>query len=145
MTTAAPSLIHDDLMTWLWADTGLMAILSGGLYPRVAISKDQTPDAFEGGKLLPCASVKFVDDQNLGPPYINYATQLSIYLYQLGLYDVIDAAANVLKIKLHENKIPTSGGLRGIYTVLHDNTIYHTRDTALDCPLNVCNFTILRR
>ncbi len=144
MTTS--TIIHDDLMTWLWADAGLMAILTGGIFPKVAISKDQTPAAFDDdGTLKPCASVKFPDDQNLGPPYINYATQLTFYLYQQEAYDSIDFAAVSLKAKLHEQKIPSTGGPRGIYTVLHDNTIYHTRDTALDCALNVCNFTILRR
>lgn len=141
--------LSDDVKTVLTANAPLMAILTGGVHTRDEvgeISMTNTAAAFDAnGELKPCALVALgtevkrpgIDHTGIG---VAVQTPLIIYFYERSGYTNISAAMDLTFTLLSGKKIGTS-----TWRVEYENEIKEQTDQALDCPLGMQRFVVVRR
>lgn len=134
--------LQSDVKTVLTANAPLMAILTGGVHIDVEeINITNTPSAFDAnGEIKPCALVKLGTEFKLTKTRRGVQTPIVIYLYERQGYDNIDPAMVAVFDLLNDKKIGTS-----VWNLEHQNTVYHQRDTALDCALGTLRFVAARK
>lgn len=107
--------LSTDIKAVLEGNSQLLTILTGGIYDydetgRTGISKTNTPAAFTGPILNPCAMVKVRSTVPQGDIADSPAQKLSvvrvveIYLYQENGYVNIENAQNAIFTLLHEKR-----------------------------------------
>jgi hypothetical protein len=126
----------------LQSDYALSAILSGGIYDAVEISRQLTPAAFDAnGEILPCALVKTGNENDLAQVVNAVQTPLTIYFYQHSGFDEIDAAlarCHALLKGLHDAD-------EQIWQIRFNTEIARTTDEALYCSLAVQRYNVIRK
>lgn len=134
--------LQNDVKTVLTANTALMAILTGGVHIDVEeINITNTRTAFDAnGEIKPCALIKLGTEFKLGSTRRGVRTPIIIYFYQRQGYASIDPAMVAVFNLLNDEKIGTS-----VWNLEHQNSVYHQRDTALDCALGTLRFVAARK
>ena len=120
----------------LEADGSLAALLIGGVYASVEISRQETAAVFDANnEIQPCANVRLEINQPFGP-YPDSAEQFfTVSLYQLADYDVIEPAVTRVYELLHRQRVGAD-----TWEIRHVNTVPEVFEPALKCSMAVIRF-----
>lgn len=130
----------DAVLTLLQDDTALNAALTGGVHRAVEISRQATPDAFDGnGELLPCALVKQETATPWGPHDDSGRLYVVIYFYERAGYTNIETARKRVYSLLHRAKLTPEDG-SGNYDIRHGNDLIDLEDPALNVPMAMSRY-----
>lgn len=123
----------------LVGDGTLMAILTGGLYTAVEISRQETPAAFDADEeLLPCALLKFSTQGEFGPFADSSRLFFSVMFYERQGYVSIEAARARVYALLHRQRVTPATG--GFWEMRQSDAVLDQVDEALNCSLAVSRF-----
>lgn len=132
--------LRETLKQTLEFDTALTALLTGGVYTGVEISRQNTPSAFDANlELKPCALLKMATDGPLAPHNFGARTFFSVMFYERDGYTNIEAAKDRVFDLLHHQKIGA-----GVWEIHHTDDVLDTRDDALAAALMVSRFEVIR-
>jgi len=127
----------DDVKTVLEADATLTGLLTGGIYLRTEISRQNTPGAFDAnGEIRPCCLINLESEAPAGPFEDSSQVFFRVFFYERFGYATIDAARERVYTLLHRQII---GSTRG-WEVRHTDDILDQEDQALDCSLILSRF-----
>jgi hypothetical protein len=128
--------VREIIRAFLEADAALLAMLPGGIFAEIEISRLNTPAAFDANKeLQACANVKLETRSPVGP-HPDCAQQFfAVTIYQLSGFTVIDQAVQRVYELLHGQKISSL-----IYEVQLVDTIPEAFDYALNCSMALSRF-----
>lgn len=130
----------DAILTLLQYDAALAGVLTGGVHRAVEISRQATPDAFDGnGELLPCALLKQETATPWGPHDDSGRLYVVVYFYQRSGYDNIEAARKRVYDLLHRVKVTPEDG-SGNYDIRHGNDLIDIEDGALNVPMAMSRY-----
>ena len=122
----------------LEADSGLAALLTGGIYDQ-ELSRQTTPGAFDAFKeLKPAAVVRGSSETPWGPHHNGARLYFGVWLYENGGSTTIEAARDLIYSDLHRVKLPS--GSRNNYEAVHIQDTLDTEDEQLNARLIVCRF-----
>lgn len=129
----------DSVLDTLQGDALLNLILAGGIYRTQEISRQTTPDAFDGNReLLPCALLKQESRTPWGPYDKSARLYFQVFIYNQRMSDQIDYAVERIYKLLHRQKIlPTRGGN---WEVIHANDLLDMEDPALGVAMAVSRY-----
>jgi len=131
--------VRDAIYQRLVGDGTLMATLTGGLYSRTEISRQNTPAAFDdSSEILPCGLLKLETQTPWGPYKHGSRLYFSLLLYQRAGYEAIETARARLYSLLHYQKVTPSLG--GCWHIAHAGDVPDVEDTALGCSLVISRF-----
>ncbi len=127
--------LRDDILSALQADAHLNTLLLGGIYAE-AISRQDTPDAFDANsELQPCAVVTLETETPTGP-YANAARLFfSVYFYG----NVDDDARERVFALLHRQKIGTR-----VWTIEHADDVLNQTDPGLNVGMILSRYVATR-
>jgi hypothetical protein len=131
--------MRDAIYNLLEADAGVRSALPGGLYVSTEISRQNTPDAFDGGELLPCGLLKMSTQTPWGPFRHSSRLYFSAMLYQRAGTDAIEAARRRIYELLHRQRVTPEGG-DTCWEVQHAGDVLDVEDRALECSLVVSRY-----
>jgi len=105
----------------------LMAVLTGGVYSGMEISRQDTPDAFNAsGEIKPCALLGVEADDAAGPLLHSSRMFVVVRFYERSGYTAIDVALERIYALLHRQRV--SG--EGVFEIRHTGDV---RDSAMRC------------
>lgn len=134
--------MRDALYNLLTGDGTLMATLTGGLYTGQQISRQHAAAAFDANdELLPCALMRFGNEEPIGPYTHSAALDVDVYLYQRSGsgFASVEAARKRIYILLHrQSVVPVNGGT--CWQIRHTNSVLDTRDDVLDASMAVARY-----
>ena len=133
------SSLHELVRDYLAADVELAALLTGGMYVGLEITRQKTPAAFDAnGEVKPCALVR---DGSLAPvePHPDGArAYVDIFLYQYqGIETIAQARQRIYRL-LHRQK----AGILGVWEIRHANDVPVIDDPALGCNLAMSQYSV---
>jgi hypothetical protein len=131
--------MKEETRAFLEADGTLAALLIGGVFAEVEVSRQVTAAAYDSNlEIQPCANVKF-ELQNAVGPHLDSAEQfIAISVYQLSAFDVIDPAVARIYALLQRQ----SAGIALVNEFRHVNTVSHAFDHALKCSMALIRFVV---
>lgn len=133
--------MRDEVVAALTGDATLMALLTGGAYGGVEISRQFTPLAFDANnEVLPCALVKVESDAHVWPYWTGSRVFVLVLFYQRYGYAVIDPAMGRVYTLLNMTKV----GGSGVWNMVHANDVRDLRDQALDCSMAMSRYVATR-
>ncbi len=132
--------MRGELKTLLENDVALMGILTGGVYDRGEISRQDSPGAFNAvGEILPCClitlSARTPNTSDIPGASDQY---LTIYFYQQVGYSSIDAAMDRVFELLDHQRLELPSGFN--YEIVHANNLGDSYDDALSCSMNFSRY-----
>ena len=129
----------EEIVGLLQGDSQLAAILPGGVWRAVEISRQATPDAYdEWHELRPCALVKGEGQTPWGPHRDSSRLYVTVWFYQQGGYDAIEAARKRVYALLHKTRLTPAEG--GCYEIVHVNDLIDQEDAALGVPMAMSRY-----
>lgn len=132
----------------LEGDATLTALLTGGIFTGVEISRQETPDAFDAFReVKPCALVALDTTAPFGPHYDSANVFVRIHLYQAAGVDVIEQARRRIYALLHRVKLePAAGDESGCWSVFHVGDVLDVEDPGLEASMAVSRYqAVVRR
>jgi hypothetical protein len=137
--------MRDAIYALLAADFDLKAQLPGGIYGSTEdgvaeIDRQDTPDAFAGNEVRPCALLKMGSLVPFGPFGHSARQHFSVMLYQRRGVEAIDAARRRIYELLHRRRVAPIDD-SSCWQIEHDSDVLDAQDDALDgCRMQVCRF-----
>lgn len=133
--------MRQEIRNYLAADAELAAILTGGIYATIEVSRQDTPDAFdEYEELLPAALVKLETTTSAQRRISAEQTFLVLYFYA-NTYEAIEAAAARSFGLLNEQRVSVAG--RKIWTIEHVEDRAGLTDPVMNCPMVYSRYRIV--
>ena len=134
--------MRDEIVAALAGDHTLAALLTGGVYGGVEISRQFTPAAFDATtkEILPCALVKVENESHVWPYWTGSRAFVLVLFYQRYGYTAIDPAMERAFALLNMTKV----GGSGMWNVVHANDVRDLRDQALDCSMAMSRYVAMR-
>ena len=130
----------DAVVALLQNDATLSAILTGGVHRAVEISRQATPDAYDGRReLLPCALVKQETGTPWGPHEDSGRLYITVWFYARDSYTAIEAARKRVYALLHRSKLTPSDG-SGCYDIRHANDLLDQEEPELGVPMAMSRY-----
>lgn len=123
------------------SDSTLMSALTGGLYHEVSeISRQATPDAYDGNKeLQPCALIRQETGTPWGPHDHSARLYVTIWFYERNGYTNIEAARKRVYDLLHRQKLtPVDGS--GNYDIRHADDLLDQEEPELGVSMAMSRY-----
>ncbi len=131
--------MRDEIKAYLAADSTLSAIVTGGLFVGLEITRQLTPGAFNSnGDVLPCILVRDGSQAPDGPHPDGARAYISIFFYQQTGYEEIDAARKRVYELLHRQ----TAAIAGVWDIRHVNDTPVLDDPALRCSMALSEFVM---
>ena len=131
--------LRDDVLAVLQNDVTLSALLTGGVYSGYAISRQNTPDAFDANKeVLPCALLKMetrIPLTELSGGQRDARQFFSVMLYARFGHSDLDAARERIFDLLHDHKVGEN-----CWRILHTDDVLDLQDPTLLCAMQSTRF-----
>jgi hypothetical protein len=131
--------MRDAIYDRLNGDPLLAGLLTGGLYTRAEINRQETPDVFDAnGEISPCGLLKLGTTIPELPFPNGQRLFFDVLLYERsGSATIEQAQARVYEL-LHRQKVTPASG--GCWQIRHTSDVQDLRDEALNCSLIICRY-----
>ena len=135
--------LRDTIRNYLANDATLMALLPGGLYVGLEISRQGTPSAFDANKEVRACGLVALELQVPLGPYTDSTRQLfTVTFWQQAGYGAIDAALDEAFVRMDASKLGLGADL---WTVRHAEDSGDLEDPGLLVPMKYGRYEMVRR